>query len=53
MGKRFYSKFIHFNAKCIAALLSAVLFLCANTNSSCMFYQPKVPEALDQFRKFR
>lgn len=33
-------------------LLSAVLFVCANTNSCFMVHQPKVPEALNRFSKF-
>ena len=35
-----------------SALLSAVLFVCANTNSCLMVYQPKAPEALSRYSKF-
>lgn len=38
-------------AQFIAAVLCAVLFVCANTNSSCMIYQPEAPAGLDRFRK--
>lgn len=34
-------------------VLSAVLFVCANTNSCCMVHQPEVPEGLEQFSKIR
>lgn len=34
-----------------SALMSAVLFVCANTNSCLMVHQPKAPEALSKFSK--
>lgn len=48
--KKMWKKFSSF-----AALNSLALFLAINSvNLTCMFnhHQPKVPEALDQFRKF-
>lgn len=41
----------HKLARCAASALCAVLFVCANTNSSCMIYQPEAPAGLDRFRK--
>lgn len=38
-------------AQFTAAALCAVLFVCANTNSSCMIYQPEAPAGLERFRK--
>lgn len=41
----------HKLARFVASALCAVLFVCANTNSSCMIYQPEAPAGLDLFRK--
>lgn len=40
------------SAMLFSALLSAVLFVCANTNSCFMIHQPKAPEALSRYSKF-
>lgn len=40
-------------AKLAVPTLCAVLFICANTNSCCMIYQPQAPEELERFGKFR
>ena len=40
-------KLAHF----VASALCTVLFVCANTNSSCMVYQPQAPAGLDRFRR--
>lgn len=34
-------------------LLSAVLFICANTASCGMVYQPPMPDGIEQFRKVK
>ena len=31
--------------------LCVVLFICANTNSCCLIYQPQTPEGLERFGK--
>lgn len=36
-----------------AVLLNAVMFLCANTNSCMMIYQPEAPKALERFSKIK
>lgn len=36
-----------------AAILSGILFLCANTNSCLMVHQPKAPKGLDKFSKVK
>lgn len=40
------------SALLFSALLGAVLFVCANSNSCFMVYQPKAPEALSRYSKF-
>lgn len=40
-------------ASCIAFFLTAVLFVGANSASSCMVYQPKAPAGLSRFRKIK
>lgn len=40
------------SAMLFSALLSAVLFVCANSNSCFMIHQPKAPEALSRYSKF-
>lgn len=40
-------------AKVITAMLCTVLFICANTNSTCMMYQPESPSNLDRFSKIK
>lgn len=40
-------------AQFVASALCAVLFVCANTNSSCMVFQPEAPKGLDRFRRLR
>lgn len=32
-------------------VLSAVLFVCANTNSCCMVHQPAVPDGIEDYSK--
>ena len=39
-------------ATTLATILNWVLFLCANTNSCCLVYQPSAPKALDKYKKF-
>lgn len=34
-------------------VLSVVLFICANTNSCCMVYQPKTPDGLENYSHIR
>lgn len=40
-------------AKITVSALCAVLFICANTNSCCLIYQPQAPTELERFRKIR
>lgn len=40
------------SAMLLTALLSAVLFVCANSNSCLMIHQPKAPEGLGRYSKF-
>lgn len=40
------------SAMLLTALLSAVLFVCANSNSCLMIHQPKAPEGLSRYSKF-
>ena len=44
-----YNKF----AAAAICVLTAVLFVCANTNSCCMVYQPEIPEGLEHFSKIQ
>lgn len=37
-------------AKIASALLSAVLYICANTTSSTMVHEPEAPDALGRFK---
>lgn len=37
-------------ATAVSTLLYWVLFLCANTNSSALIYQPKAPTSLNKFK---
>ena len=39
-------------ATALTTVLYWVLFLCANTNSCTIVYQPKAPENLDKFKAF-
>lgn len=32
-------------------VLSAALFVCANTNSCCMVHQPNVPDGIENYSK--
>ncbi len=49
LASMLYRKF----AVAVTCVLSAVLFVCANTNSCCMVYQPDVPEGLEHFSKIQ
>lgn len=40
-------------AKIVTAALCTILFICANTNSSCMVYQPEAPMELKKFSKIK
>lgn len=40
-------------AQIAVSALCAVLFVCANTNSCCMVYQPQAPVELERFSKLR
>lgn len=40
-------------AMLFSAFLSAVLFICANTNSCLMIYQPETPVELEHFSKIK
>ncbi len=44
---------MHKIAVIAASALYAVLFICANTNSCCMVYQPEAPAGLERFSKIR
>lgn len=46
-------KYMLWFAQLVTAMLCAVLFICANTNSSCMFYQPETPAELGRFSKIK
>lgn len=37
----------------ITAILGLVAFICANTTSCCMIYQPEAPRGMDKYRKFK
>lgn len=39
-------------AMLFSTLLSAVLFICANSNSCFMIHQPKAPKALSRYNRF-
>lgn len=49
LASMLYRKF----AVAATCIFSAVLFVCANTNSCCMVYQPEVPEGLEHFSKIQ
>lgn len=49
LASMFHGKF----AVIATYVLSAVLFVCANTNSCCMVHQPDVPEGLEYFSKIQ
>lgn len=40
-------------AQYVTVALCAILFICANTNSSCLFHQPEMPKELDKFSKIK
>lgn len=44
---------MHKLAKFAVSALCAVLFICANTNSCCMVYQPQAPVGIERFSKLR
>lgn len=44
---------IHCLATAVSFVLSLVLFICANTTSSVMIYQPQEPIGLDRFKKIK
>ncbi len=44
---------IHNLAAALSSLLTLVLFVCANTNSCGMVYQPEAPEDLAQFSSIK
>ena len=44
---------MHWFAKYATTVLCVVLFVCANTNSSCVFYQPDTPLELKKFSKVK
>ena len=50
---RLQSKLVPWLAKFASIALCAVLFLCANTNSSCLIHQPETPKGLDKFSKIK
>lgn len=50
---KFAPIFMHKLAQITVSVLCAVLFICANTNSCCMVYQPQTPVELDRFSKLR
>lgn len=45
--KNLYFRF----AVACSALLTAVMFICANTTSCSMIYEPEAPDGLDRFSK--
>lgn len=48
------TKSIYHNFTAFAvALLNAILFICANTNSCAMIHQPVAPQKLDGFSKIK
>lgn len=51
--KKLQSEWMARLAKCVTTALCAILFICANTNSSCMVYQPEVPKELNKFSKIK
>ena len=53
MYNKFQVKLMPWVAKFATSFLCAVLFVCANTNSSCVFYQPETPGELEKFKKVR
>ena len=40
-------------ASCMVFFLTAILFVGANTASSCMVYEPEAPASLSRFRKIK
>ena len=40
-------------AQYVTVALSAILFVCANSNSSCMVYQPEAPKGLNKVSKIK
>lgn len=40
-------------AKYVTAALCTILFICANTNSSCLFHQPEMPKEMNKFSKIK
>lgn len=53
MFKKYWDFFLKSSAKYVAAVLTAVLFICANTNSSCMYHQLEEPHELQRFCKLK
>ena len=51
MLNKYWKSFLQFSAKYVASVLTAVLFICANTNSSCMYHQLEEPNELQRFCK--
>lgn len=47
------AKLIPLCAEFAATALCAILFICANTNSSCVFFQLERPTELDKFSKVK
>ena len=50
---KFASVLMHKLARIGVTALCAVLFICANTNSCCMVYQPQAPVGLERFSKLK
>lgn len=51
--KNLQSEWMEWLAKFVTAALCTILFICANTNSSCLFHQPETPQELDKFSKIK
>lgn len=47
------TKLISLCAEFTVAVLSVILFVCANTNSSCVFFQLERPSEIDKFSKIK
>ncbi len=48
-----FGKVRHALASVLGAVMCAALCICANTNSSVLIYQPKMPKGMERFRKVK
>lgn len=47
------AKLMRYLAKYAASALCMILFVCANTTSSCALHQPQTPDAMKKYSLFK